>query len=144
VTALDALKFDGKFAQHDTDPGYWVYIPPLGSKVDASRKGEELKGRGITDFYIVQEAGPWQFAISLGVFNTEEAAANYLVQLKKKNVRSAVIGPRDAKTSTFIIQNADETATAQLTALKGDFPSAVVKTVRCPDPVPGVLAPASN
>jgi len=140
TAALAKLSLGDKLAQRDSDPGYWVYIPPLKTKADADKKAEELKARGVNDFYIVQDAGPWQYAVSLGIFKTEDAATNYLAQLRKKNVRSAVSGPRGAKSGTFVIRDAGQDIVAQLTALKTDFPNARLKAAACVADAPPAAA----
>ncbi len=140
TAALAKLQLGDKFTQRDNDPDYWVYIPPLKTKADAEKKAVELKARGVTDFLIVQDEGPWQFAMSLGIFKTEDAATNYLAQLRKKNVRSAVAAPRGAKTSTFVIRDPGD-AGAQLAALnKTDFPTAQLKAVACAAETPPAAA----
>ena len=55
--------------------GYWVYIPPLKKRANVEKKIAQLKERGIKDYFVVQEKGKWLNAISLGVFRTQEAAA---------------------------------------------------------------------
>src|SRR5262245_4618008 len=67
--------------------GYWVYIPPLKTKVEIDRKIGELKALGVTDFFVVQEAGQWRNAVSLGIFRTDEAAQGFLTKLKDRGVR---------------------------------------------------------
>jgi len=43
----------------------------------------------------VVEEGPFHWAVSLGVFRTEEAAQARLLALRTQGVRSAQIGPRE-------------------------------------------------
>lgn len=74
--------------------GWWVYMPPQGSRANAQKKAGELRGLGVTDYFIVQDEGENRWAISLGVFRTEESARTHLEALQAKKVRSAVLGPR--------------------------------------------------
>lgn len=74
---------------------YWVNIPPSGGKDGANRRGEILARAGITDFIIVRESGPNQYAVSLGLFRSEEAARRLVEQLQKKSIKTAVITTRD-------------------------------------------------
>lgn len=74
---------------------YWVNIPPNGGKEAASRRGEDLTKAGIEDYIIVRDSGPNQYAISLGLFRSEEAANRLIEQLKKKNIKTARITVRD-------------------------------------------------
>lgn len=77
--------------------GWWVFIPPLSTKAEADRKAGELKRLGVADYFVVQEAGPNRFAISLGVFSNENGANEQLTKLKGKGVRSARMGQRIGK-----------------------------------------------
>jgi hypothetical protein len=74
--------------------GWWVRIPPDGTREYAERKGRELRALGVDEFYIVQDSGPNQYAVSLGLFKTEAAATQHLERLRKFGVRSASIGTR--------------------------------------------------
>ena len=76
---------------------YWVFISPLASKQEADKKASELKKLSIPEFFVVQDAGPNRFAISLGIFSSKEAASDRLEQLRVKGVKSARIGERDVK-----------------------------------------------
>ncbi len=133
AAALAKLAPADKVSQREAGVSYWVYIPPLKTRLDADMKANELKARGITGFSVMQNDDPWQFALSLGVFTTEEAANNYLAQLRQKAVRSAVVGPRGAKTSTFVIRDPGDAATVKIAELKTDFPAAQLKATTCAD-----------
>lgn len=86
--------------------GWWVYIPPLPGKEEAEKKAGELRQFGVTDYFIVQEAGPNRFAISLGVFSSEKGGQDRLAELKGKGVRSARLNVRPGKDS-FVILDAN-------------------------------------
>jgi hypothetical protein len=73
---------------------YWVVIPPLSDKAAADKKAVELKRMGIGDFLVVNDAGPYRNAISLGTFSNEETAKDLFDRLGKKGVRSARIDTR--------------------------------------------------
>ncbi len=85
-------------------PSYWVYIPPQDSRRDAEKKAAELKNHKIKDFFIIQEEGPNQFAISLGIFSTQAASEEHLGALRKKGVRSARAGERSVKPSIATLE----------------------------------------
>ncbi|MFT3849067.1 MAG: SPOR domain-containing protein [Propionivibrio sp.] len=84
-------------AGKDASASYWVYIPPLASKKDADAKTIELKKLQVQEYFVIQENGPNNHAISLGLFSTREAADNYLETLKSKKVRSARVAERNAR-----------------------------------------------
>jgi hypothetical protein len=77
-----------------------------------------------------------QFAISLGIFSTEEAAGKYLEQLRAKGVKSAVTGPRtqEIDATLFQIRDSSEAMSAQMAKLKLDFPGSELKAVECRKP----------
>lgn len=84
--------------------GWWVFIPPQPSKAEADRKAGELKELGVKDYFVVQDAGPSQFAISLGVFSGEKGGQDRLAELKAKGVKSAKAAPRPGKETLFSLE----------------------------------------
>lgn len=75
---------------------WWVHLPPQADRPSAEKKGEELRALGVTDYFIVKDAGANQNAISLGLYKSEESANRALESLKAKGVRSARIETREA------------------------------------------------
>jgi hypothetical protein len=73
----------------------WVYIPPQTDFELANRKAQQLSGQGVQDYYVINNGGRWQNAISLGVFSSREGAERRLNELKSQGVRSAVVRERD-------------------------------------------------
>lgn len=134
-SALKKLPLGEKLSQREIDRsiGFWVYIPPMKDKAAANLKIAQLKARGVTDYFVVQEAGEWQNAISLGVFKTREAAQNYLAALRAKNVSTAKMGERSGKSraTIFIINGLDAEISARLIVLQKDFSGSELKRVTC-------------
>ena len=95
--ALEFLGPGAQIAQRRSDePGsWWVIMPPQGSRQAAYKKAAELKARGVDDYYIVAEEGDYQWALSLGVFRSEEAAKARLGAVQALGVRSARVTPRE-------------------------------------------------
>lgn len=108
LSALLAEKFDDfKQARRMTPagtPGWWVFIPPQSNKAEADKKAAELKKLGISDFFVIQEAGPNHWAISLGIFSLESGAKDRLNALKEKGVRSAKMGPRSNQETVHTVE----------------------------------------
>ena len=97
--ALEPLALGPRIGQRRTEEqaGWWVFIPPQNNgRSGALRKATELKSLGINDYFIVQEDGPHRWAVSLGVFRTEEGAQARLGALRTQGVRSAQVGAREA------------------------------------------------
>jgi hypothetical protein len=133
--ALAALPLGGKLSQRpiEYNIGYWIYIPPLKDKAHINQKIAQLKERGVEEYFVVQEAGEWQHAISLGVFKSEDAAQKFLESLAAKDVHSAKIGERASKlkATVFVLNGLDEQTVAKLTELQKDFPASELKKMAC-------------
>jgi hypothetical protein len=116
--------------------GYWVHMPPQKTKAEADRKVRELKALGVTELVMVTDPGEWRYAISLGIFRTDEAAQGFLAELRKQGVRSAVVARRDhfLKQVVFYIREPSPATTARLTLTQAEFPGSELKAGPCPKP----------
>ena len=77
-----------------------VYLPPQGGKEGADRRTAELRERGVTNSFVMQEDSALKWAISLGVFKTEAAARSEAARLAKQgiaNVRVVGRGPQSQR-----------------------------------------------
>ncbi len=107
VESLLADKFADFKAARTTVAGtasYWVHIAPLPSKQEVDNKVAELKRLGVADLFIVQESGPNNRAISLGLYSRKEAATAYLEDLRTRGVKSARIVERNGKLSSAALE----------------------------------------
>jgi hypothetical protein len=95
--ALEPLSLGNRLGQRRTEEmaGWWVFIPPQGTRQLALKKALELKALGVEDYFVVAEEGPLRWALSLGVFRNEDAAQARLATLRAKGIRTAQIGPRE-------------------------------------------------
>jgi hypothetical protein len=99
--ALEPLALGARLAQRRSEEtaGWWVFIPSQAKAPNARqaalKKAAELKALGIEEYFIVQEEGQHRWALSLGVFRTEDAARARLAVLQSQGVRSAVVGARE-------------------------------------------------
>ena len=112
-TAGDARRFETRLARLDlgtrqtrlTVPfqeitRHLVYLPPQGGKEGADRRTAELRERGVTNSFVMQEDSALKWAISLGVFKTEAAARSEAARLAKQgiaNVRVVGRGPQSQR-----------------------------------------------
>ena len=130
-SALAPLSSDLRVSERRVDeaPAWWVFIPPRENRRAAIRKVNELKRRGIRDYFIVQDDSSMRFAISLGIYGTEEAAKTRLAQLMAQRVQSAQIGRRASTAPKVFLQlhNLPEPARVQLTSLRAGFPGTQVR-----------------
>jgi SPOR domain len=113
--------------------GYWVYIKPVASSAEIEKKVAQLKARGVTDYFVVQDEGKWMNAISLGIFKTSEAAQKYLVSLQAKNVRTAKMGEHFGKEkfTLFDFHHLDAAALTKIESLRQGFSGTELKKVAC-------------
>ena len=97
---LEPLALGPRLSQRRTEEtaGWWVFIPAQkvpNARQAALRKAAELRNLGVEDYFIVQEEGQHRWALSLGVFRTEDAARARLAVLRSQGVRTAVVGARE-------------------------------------------------
>lgn len=95
--ALEPLALGPRLTQRRTEEQarWWVHIPPSASRAQALRKAAELKSLAVEEYFVMQEEGPHQWAISLGLLRTEDGARARLAALQALGVRSAQIGERE-------------------------------------------------
>ena len=125
--ALAPLALGERLAQKRTEEtaGWWVFIPPQGSRANAQKKAAELKGLGVEEYFIVPDEGSkMQWALSLGVFSSEDAAKSRLEALRVKGVRSALTGEREMRVGKIWLQvrNPDAALQAKLREIAQGFP----------------------
>ena len=137
--ALTALGLPGGAQRRVTEvDGYWVHMPPMKTKGEVDRKVGELKALGVTEFFVVTDAGQWRNAVSLGLFKNEDAAKTELERLRGLGVRSAKITRRERflKQVVFVVGDPAVATLARLAELQKDFPGAEIKTGSCPVSAP--------
>lgn len=132
--ALEPFALGPRLTQRRTEEaaGWWVFIPAQGSRQGAQAKASELKALGIDDYFVVQEEGAYRWALSLGVFRTEEAAQARLARLRAQGVRSARVDARDTVVPKFWLQvsGVDGELEASLRALAQRFEGSELRA--CP------------
>jgi hypothetical protein len=116
--ALEPLALGPRLAQRrgEETAGWWVFIPSQGNRAAAQKKAAELKGLGVDDYFIVEAEGPHRFAVSLGVFRSEDAAQARLAALRDRGVRSAQVGARETQVQKvwFQVKSAEPALEARL------------------------------
>jgi len=128
--ALEALELGARLAQYrgEETASWWVHFPPQGSRANALKKAAELRKLGIRDFFVVQDPGPAQWSLSLGLFTTQDAARAHLAALKERGVRTAVIGERETRVPKvwFQVREVDAALKARLDELAKDYDGATL------------------
>jgi hypothetical protein len=128
---LEPLALGSKLSQRREEEiaGYWVFMPPQRNRQAANQKAAELRKLGVEDFFIVQEDPRFRFAISLGVFKTEEAARARLAELRSKQVRTARVGTRETSVQKiyFAVKEVPEATVSKLNELRQSFPGSELR-----------------
>jgi hypothetical protein len=98
---LATLNLGSRLSQRhlDDQATFIVYLPPFKTKPDADHAAAELRRIGISDFFVIQDPGPYHLAISLGIFHSEDAAKGLLTSLSQQGVRNAKTGERPSTIS---------------------------------------------
>ena len=132
--ALEPLALGSRLSQRRAEEiaSYWVFMPPQRNRQAANQKAAELRKLGIEDFFIVQEDPKFRFAISLGVFKTEEAARARLAELRTKGVRTARVGPKETSVQKvyFAVREVPEALVSRLNDLRQSFAGSELKDCR--------------
>jgi hypothetical protein len=129
--ALAPLALASRLSQRRSEDtaGWWVFIPPQPNRAAAQKKTAELKALGIDDYFILQDEGKMRWAVSLGVFSSEDAAKSRLEALRAKGVRSAQTGGREAQVAKiwFQLRGADLPQQAKLREAAQGFPGTEIR-----------------
>jgi hypothetical protein len=135
--ALAAFKLGNALTQRQTEhiAGFWVYLAPSKTLADAEKKIAQLKTLGVNDYFVVRDSGQWRYAVSLGIFHTQQAAADYQKALEAKGVQAIQIGERPGKRTytVFTLKNLDTALTEKITELSRQYPNSELKPVPCGD-----------
>ena len=134
LAALEPLDLAQLISQKKVEviTSYWVFVPPAANKPAADRKLAELKAQGVKDLLLI-EAGPQRYAISLGVFRSEERAQAHLAELEAQGVRGAQVGGRAQSVlqTALVVRDPPAPAMARLKELQAGFPGSDLKVGAC-------------
>lgn len=134
--SLEPLALGARLSQRRAEElaSWWVYFPPQGSRAGAAKKAAELKALDIDDYFVVLEEGPWRWAVSLGVFKTEDAARSRLDSLRAKGVRTAQIGQRETQVQKVIfeVRGFDAALLARLREIAQSVPGSEIRDCAAP------------
>ena len=110
---------------------HWVHVPAARDRRTAEQSAAALRRAGITELSIRPD-----FAISLGVFSTEEAARRFLAQVEAKGARGVQVGPfsKEVKDSVYLVREPDTELVARLALLQREYATSTLRAVPCPGP----------
>lgn len=120
------------FAETPVDTLRWVVFPPLPSAQAAAAKLAEFVAAGVQGGEVVTQ-GEWQHAISLGRYDTDEAARLRVRELEDKGVLGSRIErlPKPGTDFYFVIRSEDPDVLKGLGALKQPYPNSRLTRVAC-------------
>ena len=112
--------------------GYWAFIAPFPSRAAAERRLADLRAAGVQDVSVVDTGGQ-RFAISLGVFRTEDAAAAHTADLARRGVANVRSGPRPAASgpTSLVVRDPPATVLTRLREIQGNYPGADLRVGTC-------------
>jgi len=131
---LDPLKLGHALSQRQvtvTD-AWWVSLAPVATRAAADRRVAALRAQSIDDVSVV-DAGDGQFAVSLGIFHTQDAAAARVQALAARGVAGAraAPNPRPITQTMLVVRNPSPGVAAKLQALQGKFTGSDLRTGPC-------------
>lgn len=102
-------------SQNEPASNWWVHIPPAANREAADTRARALRASGISDLFVVRDAGPNQHAISLGIFRTQTSAAQHLADMRARGATEARMSPRNPPRYQLEVSG----AASQVTRLEG-------------------------
>ncbi|MHB8493045.1 MAG: SPOR domain-containing protein [Casimicrobiaceae bacterium] len=131
---LEALKLGRQLSQHPvtvTD-AWWVSLGPMPTRAAADRRVTELRALSIGDLSVV-DSGNGQFAVSLGIFRTQNAATARVQALATRGITEARAAPRQqAITQTMlVVRNPSPVVAARLEELQGKYAGSELRSATC-------------
>jgi hypothetical protein len=131
---LDALKLGRQLSQHPvtvTD-AWWVSLGPMPTRAAADRRVTELRALSIGDLSVV-DSGNGQFAVSLGIFRTQNAASARVQALAARGITEAHAAPRQQAItqSMLVVRNPSPVVAAKLEELQGKYAGSELRFGTC-------------
>jgi hypothetical protein len=116
----------------ESTTAWWVFLPPAANKAAAEKKVGQLRAAGIKDLFVV-DTGAQRFAISLGIFRTEEAANAYLADVLARGITGAQVGARQQTVAAtlLVIRDPREPLINRLRELAPSYPGIEAKVGPC-------------
>ena len=116
----------------ETTISFWVYLPQAPSRAEADRRLAELRAQGLDDVAVI-DTGAQRNAISLGLFQTEEAADKRLADARRRGIANAKVGPRQQviASTVLVIRDPQAQVVAKLRDLMSAYPGTEAKVGNC-------------
>ncbi|GAB7126386.1 hypothetical protein JCM19000A_08930 [Silvimonas sp. JCM 19000] len=131
---LAILKVSNTEQNSSPNSKVWVYIPPLPDLATAKQRADQLAALNVDDYFVVNNGGKWQNAISLGIYSTREAGERRMEELRTKGVHSMVLRDKDdtLRHSSFILTGMNDQQRAGIEKTAGQLKGSVLEKMACP------------
>lgn len=138
--ALNRIPNLGAFQEnrHQSPAKSWlVSIDGIASRAAAVNRVNELRRLGFSDVSVMEpglETGA-TFALSLGVFSSEQGALSRLASLNEKKIAGVKVTPRGVVTTvSFVVTSASPETEQRLRDLPSHFTDSALHGTACPPP----------
>lgn len=114
---------------------FWVYVAPFPNRAAAERQLATFRASGVSDVSVV-ELGPQRFALSLGIFRSEDAANAHAADLAQRGIAAAKAGPRQQMLSltALVIRDPPARTITRLKELQPGYPGTEIRIGTCDRP----------
>lgn len=116
----------------ENSTAFWVFLPRSSNRAAIDMRVAELKAAGVRDVAVV-DAGAQRYAISLGVFRTEEAARALVADLARQGITDAQAGPRQQTVvqTLLVIRDPEAAVVARVRALQPTYQGSEIRIGAC-------------
>ena len=134
LSELESLQLGRLLSQRRVDDSaFWVTLGPFVNRGAADKRVGELRAQGVSDVSAV-DTGKGQFAVSLGVFRTAQAASARADALSRQGVAGARVEPRPplAPQTMLVIRDPQQSVVARMKELQPQYVGSDVRVGACP------------
>jgi hypothetical protein len=96
-----SVSIDERETQALVEKGYWVFMPPYSSRLEANRALLTLQALGLEDIGVIYE-GEWENAVSLGYFLRQENALRRKKGLEERGHESRIRVQRQSESRYWL------------------------------------------
>jgi hypothetical protein len=117
----------------EVDGAFWVSLGPFPSRGVADKRASELRAQGVGDVSAV-DTGRGQYAVSLGVYRTAQAASARADALSRQGIQTARVEPRPqlGAQTMLVVRDPQQAVVAKLRDLQAQYVGSDLKVGACP------------
>ncbi|HET9046219.1 MAG TPA: SPOR domain-containing protein [Casimicrobiaceae bacterium] len=135
IADLDPLQLGKLLTQRkiDIDGAFWVSVGPFANRAAAEKRVADLRAQGVIDTSAV-DAGRGQYAVSLGIYRSEQAARARADALSRQGVAAAKVEPRQQTYSQtmLVVRDPREQVLARIKDLQPQYVGSDLRIGACP------------